>query len=157
MRKAIDQLRKLLLDFIEQRDDLMLLVACPPGEAALMLKLLLDQESNRKDDLYYLFAEDFAGGASYVDAVVARLRRAYDAALASANDGIAPPPALPPACLSGSPLARLQAALGYARSLVPPATGHRIVWAMAPAQVAPVGAYTDLLLDCLPRPNIEPW
>src|SRR5262245_41160211 len=92
MRKSIDQFRKMLLDFIEQRDDLMLLVACPPSEAALMLKLLLDQESNRKDDLYYLFTEDFAGGASYVDAIVARLRRDHDAALASAKDGIDPLP-----------------------------------------------------------------
>jgi tetratricopeptide (TPR) repeat protein len=157
MRKAIEQFRKLLLDFIEQRDDLMLVVACPPSEAALMLKLLLDQESNRKDDLYYLFAEDFEGGASYVDGLVARMKRDYDAALASVEDGLEPLPALPPACLGGSALARLQAALGYARGLVPPATGHRLVWGMAPGQITNLGEYTELLLACLPRPKVEPW
>jgi hypothetical protein len=43
-----------------QRDDLMLVVACPPSEAALLLKLLLDEEKAKARDLFYLAADDFA-------------------------------------------------------------------------------------------------
>src|SRR5262245_38468422 len=100
MQKSIDRLRKLLLEFIEQRDDLMLVIACPPGEAALMLNLLLAQERDRRADLFYLFAEDFPASQSYVESVVQRLRRDYDASVESADQGIEPFPPLTPTCLA---------------------------------------------------------
>jgi tetratricopeptide (TPR) repeat protein len=159
MRKAIDQLRKLIVDFIEQRDDLMLVLACPPAEGALMLNLLLGLESDRQVDLYYLFAEDFASTSAYLDAIAHRLKTDYDASVESEGPDEEPLPPVPAKCLAAAESApsRLHAALAYTRSLVPASTGHRIVWGLGPAEIANVGDYTALLLSCLPTPKIEPW
>jgi tetratricopeptide (TPR) repeat protein len=149
MRKWIDQLRKLASDFIEQRDDLMLLVACPPGETALLLNQLLAMEQERDVHLYYLFADNFAGRTGYVDTVAQRLRRDYEASLESPD--IEP---LPRPDLTGNDL---HAALAYTRGLVPAATGHRVVWGLGPNAIANLDDYVALLSGCLPNSKIEPW
>jgi hypothetical protein len=159
MRKAINQFRNLLLDFVEQRDDLMLVVACPPSEAALLLKLLLDEEKAQARDLYYLAADDFASGRAYADALAGRLKRDYEASLESVDSGDEPLPALPETCLTPESPAheRLKAAFGYTRALLPLSTGHRVIWGMSPAKIDNLNEYVALLQACLPRPALEKW
>jgi tetratricopeptide (TPR) repeat protein len=158
MKKWIDQLRTLLNDFIDQRDDLMLLLACPPGESALMLNLLLGMERDKEANLYYLFADDFASSPAYIDAIAHRLKRDYDASVESTPD-VDPLPPISAQCLktSETPIARLHAALAYTRSLIPASTGHRIVWGFGPSDIGKVEDYAALLMGCLPNPAIEPW
>lgn len=157
MRKAIEQFQKLLVDFIEQRDKLMLLVACPEAEAALMLKLLLDQQNNSRNDLYYLIADDFTSADEYVDAIVARLEREYNASVETPGANI--PPVIDTCRRSSGTSAgsRLVACFSYARSLIPPATGHRIVWCLSPGKIARVSEFEALLLECVSTAKIEPW
>ncbi len=157
MRRAIEQYRNKLVDFIEQRDKMMLLVACPEAEAALMLKILLDQQNGSRNDLFYLISEDFLSSDQYVDAIVSRLQREFNAAVETGETDILPIPNGCERSSGNSASARLKECFGYARSLVSPATGHRIVWCLSPGTIVNLGAYERLLQECVSTGPIEPW
>jgi len=157
MRRAIEQFRKRLLEFIEQRDKMMLIVACPEAEAALMNKILLDQQNSSRNDLYYLIAEDFLSPDHYVDAIVSRMRREYEAAAEMGDSSV---PRLPIGCEKSSKTtaaSRLKVCFGYARSLVDPVTGHRIVWCLSPGTIANLASFERLVKECVSNDFIETW
>ncbi len=136
---------------------MMLLVACSEAEAALMLKLLLDQQNGSRNDLFYLISEDFNSVDLYVDAIVSRLHREFNAAAEAGETDILP---IPNGCNRSSgntASARLKECFGYARSLVSPSTGHRIVWCLSPGTIVNLGAYERLLQECVSTGPIEPW
>jgi hypothetical protein len=136
----------------------MLVLACTPGESALMLNLLMGQERDREVNLFYLFAEDFAGSSPHVETIAQRLKRDYDASVESSPD-VDVLPIVPAQCLKTSEpaLARMHAALAYTRSLIPASTGHRVVWGFGPSEIAKLDEYTALFMGCLPNTKIEPW
>ena len=157
MRRAIEKFRKSLLDFIDQRDKMMLLVACPEAEAALINKILLDQQNSSRNDLYYLIADDFLSSDQYVDAIVSRMRREFEAAV-EMGDGSIPP--LPSGCEKSTKTTaatRLKECFGYARNLVDPSTGHRIVWCLSPGTIANLASFERLIMECVANDSIEPW
>lgn len=155
MRKYFDRLKMILLDFIEQRDNLQLLVACPPGEAALMLKLLLDHQNSSKDDLFFLFPDEFTTASDYVSRICARLQREYSASLES--DPLPTPPVETLADSQAPAVDRLVACLTYGRQLVPLSTGHRVVWCFSPEIIHDMEGYLSLWKLCSPATTIEAW
>lgn len=157
MRRAIEQFRKRLIDFIEQRDKLMLLVACPEAEAALMNKILLDQQNSSRNDLYYLIADDFLTSGQYVDAIVARMRREFEAAEEMGDRSILPLPIGCEKSLKTPTVSRLKECFSYARSLVEPSTGHRIVWCLSPGTIANLESFERLIMECVSNDSIESW
>jgi tetratricopeptide (TPR) repeat protein len=160
MRKLFERLHRAIVDFVEQRDDLLLLAACGPEDAALVLKALRDQERTSPSDVFLLFADDFTTPASFVTAAVERLGEERRMACEGlAEEGRPPLPSLPASLSDPSrPAAdRLHEALAYARSLLPPGGGHRLVWAMLPAQIADRRAYLELVASCAPAAGVRPW
>jgi tetratricopeptide (TPR) repeat protein len=157
MQKVFEQLRSSLIDFVDQREFFMLRVFAPDAEAALMLKLLFDHQSSSSDDLYYLFTEAFVTPDQYVDQIVSRLEIEYSADVTSGGKELNP---IPESCLrksGNSASKRLQECFAYTRGLLPIELGHRVVWAMAPAEISNPTIWENFILGCIPETGIEPW
>jgi tetratricopeptide (TPR) repeat protein len=160
MRQLFQHLRKDLEGFVEQRDDLLLLAACGADDTAIALKALRDLDRASPADAFLLFADDFADAESFVATAIRRFQEEHGLACESrAQAGDEPLPPWPGALSDASrpPADRLHEAMGFARSLLPRAGGHRLVWAMFPAGVADWSAYLRLVASCAPRPAVQPW
>jgi tetratricopeptide (TPR) repeat protein len=160
MRELIQRLTKELSAFVEQRDDLILLVSSTSQDSAIALKVLRDLDRASPADLFLLFADDFTDAASFVDLAVKHLKEEHRlASEGRAQAGEEPPRPLPDSLLRpGTPPAkRLHEALDVVHSWPPPQGGNRLVWAMFPAQVANWPEYLKLVASCLPRQAILPW
>lgn len=159
MRKIFDQLMATFREFLHQRDDLLLLVPCEDSDVALLLKALRDLDRESSADLFLLFAEDFQGADAFLTTTVQRMQEE----LRLTNDAVGPEgaqlPPLPTDFLDGkiSPTARLEAGLGYARSLINPRKGEHFLWGMGPSKIDTPESYLTLLAQLTPRPEIKPW
>ena len=160
MRDLIERFTKELRAFVEQRDDLILLVRTTSQDSAIALKLLRDLDRASSADLYLIFSNDFVDASSFVDSAVKHLQEEHRLASKSRQQaGDELPPAIPDTLphRGSSPGKRLHEALGFARSLLPPAGGNRLIWAMFPAQVASWPEYFKLVSSCVPGQVIAPW
>lgn len=160
MRNLIDRFTKELRAFIEQRDDLVLLVGGTSEDSAIALEVLRDLDRASSADLFLLFANDFVDAASFVDSAVKHLQEEHHLASESRQQaGDEPPPPIPGSLLrAGSPPARrLHEAMDFAHSLLLPTGGNRLVWAMFPVQVTNWPEYYKLVSSCVPWKAIAPW
>src|SRR6266705_2977485 len=104
----------------------------------MLLQTLRDIEDASASDVFLLFADDFVSADPFTSIVVERLREEHRMACAAAvEQNRAPLPPLPGALfdLSQPASRRLEDALRFARSLLPPRGGHRLVWAMMPQHI----------------------
>ena len=160
MRKLFQQLTDELKSFLDQAEDLLLLLACGVDDTALVLKTMRDLEQVDASDIFLLHADDFVGLDPFVTAALERLAADYQRTSAALVDSQREP--LPPMSntlqdQARPALARLQDALGSSRSLLPSADGHRLVWVMFPAQIADPETYLQLILQCSAKGGIQPW
>ncbi len=160
MRDLIDRFTRELRAFIDQRDDLLLLTACADPDVGIALKVLRDLDRAAPSDLFLLLADDFTDARSFVTQAVERLREEHRLACeARTADGQKPFPPLPAGLADAArpPEDRLHEAMAFTRSLLPPAGGNRLVWAMLPTAVADWPAYLKLVASCTPREGVKPW
>ncbi len=160
MRKLLERLHQEMEDFIEQRDDLLMLVACTTDDVPVVLKTLRDIELATDKDVFLLFSDTFVSPASFVSVAVDRLKEEYRIACeALIEEGLNPLPPLPPAILNASqpPADRLREAMCFARSLVPRKGGHRLVWAMFPQEIEDRQAYLKLVSSFVPWKGVKSW
>jgi hypothetical protein len=160
VQRIFDRAKSDLAGFIEQRHDLCLLAACSDDDAPLLLQLLTDLDQRSASDLFLLFAAPFDQPAPFVRAVVARLAEEHGAASAALAEAGKPPlPPFAPALLEPEmvPWQRLEAAVIFARTMLPAEGGHRLVWALVPPRIADRAAYLELVAHLLPRESLRPW
>ncbi len=160
MRHLIDRFTKELRAFIAQREDLLLLVGGTSDDSAIALEVLRDLDRASTADLFLLFANDFVDTASFVDSVVKHLQEEHHLASESRRQaGDEPPPPIPDALLraGSSPTRRLHDAIDFARSMLLPGGGNRLVWAMFPIRVENWPEYLKLVSSCVPWQAIAPW
>jgi len=160
MRKLFQQLTDELKSFLDQAEDLLLLLACGVDDTALVLKTIRDLEQVDASDIFLLHADDFVGLDPFVTAALERLAADHQRTSAALVDSQREPlPPMPNTLQDRArpALARLQEALGFSRSLLPSADGHRLVWVMFPAQIADRETYLQLILQCSAKCGIQPW
>jgi len=160
MRRLFERLRQEIEDFIEQRDDLLMLVACTADDAPIVLKTLRDIELATATDVFLLFSDTFISPASFVSVAVDRLKEEHRIACeALAEGGLDPLPPLPQAVFNASqpPADRLRETMLFARSLLPRKGGHRLVWAMFPQEIEDRQAYLDLVSSFVPWKGVRSW
>jgi tetratricopeptide (TPR) repeat protein len=160
VQRLVDGLRGTVEAFVEQRDDLLLLLGCSDDDAAIAAKVVSDAEQANGTDVFLLFTDDFVLADPYVAVLAERVAEEHRAACAAlgeeGREPLPPPPialfdeALPPA-------QRLYAGMAYARSLLPAGGGHRLVWAMCPQRIADRRAWLELAGTFAPRGGVEPW
>src|SRR5437016_3798320 len=97
MQALIEQLRQTFSDFIEQRDDLLLLCPCRDHDVAISLQILRDVDESSGTDLFLFFSQEFYDAASYVSSALKQLDTERQLACEAARlDGKPELPALPP-------------------------------------------------------------
>src|SRR5262249_61154571 len=98
MRKLVEAVVARLRAFLDQRDDLALVVRCPETETALILKLLEGLQDSATSELFWIFAEPFTTPAAYLAALTRTLATRHEAVRAGqAKAGMTPWPIFPPA------------------------------------------------------------
>jgi tetratricopeptide (TPR) repeat protein len=160
MRALLERLRRDFGEFIEQRDDLILLSACSDNDVAVGLKLLRDQEQASESDIFLLFSDAFHQPAPFVSVAVERLREDHRLASAAMAEEGRPPLAAFPESLRDerrAPAERLTEAITFARSLVPRHGGHRLVWATFPLEIHNRQSYLEFITELAPWNGLKPW
>jgi len=158
MRQLIEGLQHSLSEFIEQCDDLIMIVACSDNDAAIALKLAENLEQSSPSDAFLLFADDFCSFEQYVTVTLDRLQEQVNLA----NDWLQeqqrqPLPPFPEHLRNSeiSPIRCLGEAMMYARSLVSHDGGQRLVWIMFPQRIADRRAYLEFVSGFAPRRGIH--
>jgi len=160
MRKLFEQFQQNIEEFIEQRNDLLMLIACNEYDVAMVLAVLDTVEKANTTDLFLLFVNDFTNQDAYISAIMKQLQKQHqEVCEALVKDGHAPLAPFPPSLLdiTGPPISRLRETMLFARSLVPKEGAHRLIWAMCPPNIADRHAYLDLVSSFAPWKGIEPW
>lgn len=160
MRRLFEQMQKEVTDFIEQRDNLLMLSVCPSRDLAIVLKIMRDIEQASATDVFLLFGNDFLAPGLFVNEAIEHLREEHRMACeALVEEGREPWPQLPKSLFDEdrTPENRLRDAIRFARSLVPREGGHRLVWVMFPQRVVDRRAYLRLIYSLLPAQGVQPW
>jgi tetratricopeptide (TPR) repeat protein len=152
--------RDTLSQFVEQRDNLLLVVSTSDREMAYVLKTLEGMDEGSPSDLFLIFAEPFADGPAYASAIMKNLYVQMEVAKATLKErGEGPFPPLPELCddEAAPPVARLRAAIDHVASLVPAQGGHRAVWGFLPLQIADQEGYARLAGEFVMWSGPELW
>lgn len=160
MRRKLEEVRETLSKFVDQRDNLLLVVSLADREIAYVLKTLEGMDQTGPSDLYLIFAEPFTDGPAYATAILKNLRAQGEVAKVLLEQrGEEPFPPLPERCddEAAPPGARLRAAIDHVASLVPSPGGHRVIWGFLPLQIADQEGYARLIGEFVMWSGLEPW
>lgn len=160
MRKRIEELKSTLHGFVDQADDLLLVISAADTDMALVHKIIEGVDQEQPSDIVLRFAHTTKTAQAYVDVVMANVDAQIEGVNAvRASEGLDPWPTLP-ACAK-DPLqphdARMKTAMKHVRGLFSADGDHRIVWCFLPAVLPEPAGYAAVIGRLLPRGDIEPW
>src|ERR1022692_699824 len=96
MRKLFAKLREDIGQFIEQRDDFIMIGACSDNDSGIVLQLLRDIEQSDASNIFLLLSDDFVQANAFVSVAIERLREQHTLACESLTEkGLAPLPPVP--------------------------------------------------------------
>src|SRR5262245_42749755 len=97
----LKQIRERLQSFIDQRDDVALVLRSPATDATPLLKILEGMEEASASDLYWSFTDNFTDGETYANAVVKGFATKHEMIrLAMQKENMTPWPPIPAQILS---------------------------------------------------------
>lgn len=159
MRRKLDELRANLDWFVQQRDELVLVLDIVGDEVVYVLKLLEAVEQGRPGDVFLSFAHPLEDLHGYMAALMDNVTTQIEGANAlRRHDGLEPWPALPPRCLDArvGPSDRIKALLDYVRGRLPDGD-HHVVLGLLPTALHDAAAYAEIVGGLIPRRGLEPW
>ena len=160
MRRNVERFKETLHGFIDQSDDLLLVLDAVDLDMALVHKVLESVDQEQPADIVLRFAETATGPEQYVTAVLDNLRTQMTAVnMLREQESLPPWAPLPAECddLAAAPAERLKAAMQHVRSLFPEDEDHRIVWCLLPVELPDPAAYLGVVGGLVPRDGIQPW
>jgi tetratricopeptide (TPR) repeat protein len=161
MRQKVDWLRQQLQAFVEQRDDVALVVRCSEADCALVTKVLEGLDESSTSELYWVVIEAFRDVPSFVEACVQAFATRHEAVRLTLQQRKLPAwPPLPvrvqdPAALP--PVARLKELMTFSRSLLPTLNGCAVVWALLPMHIGDAKAYAGFMRSLWQHEFPFPW
>ena len=160
MRSLAEQAATAFRTFLNQRDDLILILSAADGDVPAGLKILEGLEAELSHVWGWVFAQSFTDAPSYVDAIaadVAGKQLVMNGALEKQGRPALPP--VPPALRDPSrvPAERLRVAVEYVRSMVPPVPGGVTLFALLPLEISDHTAYAALARDLVRHRMPFPW
>jgi hypothetical protein len=138
MRSKFQELQETLSGFVDQNDNLLLVISTTDLEMAYLLKTLEGMDVASASDVFLVFGEPFTDGPAYATAIMRNLRAQMEVARAGLlARGEEPLALLPALCddTSASPAVRLRAAIDHAASWLPEGGGHRMIWGFLPMRI----------------------
>lgn len=160
MQTLIDKLDRRLRAFVDQRDDVALLLCCRGADTALVLKILEGIDEASTADFFWIFPESFEAPESYVTAIVEHFTGKHEAVRQGMlQAGMPPWPELPAVVRNESapPVRRLRELMVFSRSLVPIPGGGLSVWALCPLEIGDYPAYAGFVTELLRHDYPFPW
>jgi len=160
MRRLVEDIKGRLGDFVAQRDDLALVVACDDTSCPILIKVVEEVDQGGSPHMFWLFAEAFEDPGQYVDAVAATFTQRH-ALVRDAFEKTGGPkwppvpervhdPALPP-------VERLRELMTFARALRADTEEQVAVWGIVPTRVDDADAYGALVAELLDHEFPRPW
>jgi hypothetical protein len=147
-------------DFLNQRDDLILVLQSADGDLPAALKILEALDADLSYVWGWIFAQSFTDPVSYVDAIIEEIASKQAVMSAMLQQEGRPPLPPVPALLrdpSREPVDRLRAAVVYGRSLVPPVSGGVTMFGLLPLEIGDSIAYHWLAQELVRHQLPFPW
>jgi Tfp pilus assembly protein PilF len=160
MRKLLKAISDRLQAFVDQRDNLALVLCSPATDALPLLKILEGLEEMSTSDLFWSFTDNFTGAADYAHAVVTGFATKHEVMrLAMEKEGMTPWPPIPPRVLSEDvpPAQRLRELSAFSRELLPIPNGGCNVWTFYPLEIGDHTAFATLMAEVLQHEFPYPW
>jgi tetratricopeptide (TPR) repeat protein len=160
VRGLLEKIGDRLKGFVEQRDDVALVLSSPASDALPILTLLEDLEAASASDLFWIFTDAFKDPCSYADAVAKAFATKHEAVrLALEKAGMTPWPSIPPRGFSPdlSPAQRLRGFAAFSRELLPVAGGGNLVWVFFPLEIGDHKEFAGLIEKVLQHTFPNPW
>lgn len=161
MRRIVEKLQSDLIEFVVQRDDLVLVVRCADPESALVSKMVEGLDESRDSELYWTVLDEFRSDAAFAEACVRSFRVNHDALrLSLQKDGKEPPPPVPPEIAAqGSlpPVERVKQLIVFSRSLLPTLAGCGVVWSLLPTKISDAHDYAAFVSALWQHEFPFPW
>lgn len=158
MRSILRDLRRDLQTFLDQRDDLALVVACRPREAVWLARVVDEIDRVESPDLTLLVVEEFHRADVFVDRVVEAFGERHAAVVRAQRErGVAQWPPLPEELADGSldEVARMRALASFARGLV--SDDRRLILALLPLRITDWGAWGVFIASLVEFELPFPW
>lgn len=163
MQSLVFELRAHLTEFIEQRNDLLLILKGDQAGISISVNSLRELEQNPGTDLFLVVSGAFGNADSIADCVVEQVRVERDIACQAMLElGREPLPELPPSLDADvappqEPAERIKIAIQYASSLLEPEGNHRLVVGLFPSGIGIPDAYHALIRQLAPTSGLESW
>lgn len=160
MRRLLQDIGDRLRGFVEQRDDVALILSSPAADSLPILSLVEGLEAASSSDLFWLFTDNFTEAGAYADAIVAAFATKHGAVRqALEKEGMRPWPPLPAAVLSSAdpPAQRLRDLASFSRELLPIPNGGNIIWVFYPLEVDDWTGFAALMEQVLHHEFPNPW
>ena len=160
MRQLLHGIGARLQAFVNQRDDLALLLSSPASDSLPILTLIDEIEASSASHMFWTFSEAFTDPAAYADAVVGSFATRHEGVrLALEKEGMKPWPHIPPHILAREtlPARRLRDLAAFSRELLPVPNGGNVVWVFYPLEIADPRRYASLAGQLLSHQFPNPW
>jgi tetratricopeptide (TPR) repeat protein len=160
MQKLLKEISDRLRAFVDQRDDVGLVLVSPAAEAAPLLKILEGLEDASASDLYWSFTDNFTDAVAYANAIVNAFATKHEVVrLAMQKEKMTQWPPIPPQILSeqASPVQKLREVAAFSRELLPVPNGGNNVWIYFPLEIADQAAFSGLMAAVLRHEFPFPW
>lgn len=160
MRRLLEAISERMQGFVDQRDNLALVVRSPDSDCLPILKTIEGVEANTTSDLFWTFTDRFVDAASYADAIVTGFLNIHAALrLAMKKEGMEPCPDVPAHVRAAgtAPSQRLRDLAAFSRELLPVPNGGNNVWTLYPLEITDPVAFAALMRDVLHHEMPFPW
>src|SRR5512138_1998878 len=148
MQKLFDDIKRSLIDFVGQRDDVTLIVCCADGHTPPIGKAFEEVEDAATSEMFWIHVDDFTAPDAYVSAVINSFASKHAAVrLAMQQRGMAPWPEFPESLFDETtpPAPRLRDLMVFSRQLLPVPDGMTAVWCLFPFAIADHAAWAELI------------
>ncbi|MBV8819413.1 MAG: hypothetical protein JO022_13730, partial [Acidobacteriaceae bacterium] len=146
--------------FVDQRDDVAMLLEAPAGYATPLLKVLEGVEELSVSHLFWVYTDNFTDPHMYAGTIVQAFASKHELACMMLQKQNKPPlPPIPPAVLLGStrPAKRLRELAAYSRELLPVSNAGNNVWIYFPLEIAHEEAYLRFMAEVIEHEFPFPW
>jgi tetratricopeptide (TPR) repeat protein len=160
MRKLLQEIGDRLQAFINQRDNLALVLTSPATDSLPILKILEGLEEMNPSDFFWTFTDNFTDPTVYANTVVTGFANKHELIrLAMEKEGMIPWPALPTQVLAENTLPgeRLRQLAAFPRELLPIPNAGSVIWVFYPLEIANHPAFATLMEEVLRHDFPFPW
>ncbi len=158
MQSLIRDARKKIEDFVNQREDLIMLAKCRKHDMGILLKIIRDVDLASPWNIFLLFADNFTDPAGFVSSLTDNFIKEHETvSRALEKEGKEKLPPVPGHVKDESvpPDKRLKNLMAFVRSFVPSDGGHLVIWGICPLEIENRKEYAKFISSFLPEEKTE--